>query len=289
MNLESLELFTTDEHQPFLWNGGQPAALFVHGFPGTPAEFRPLAEVMHRAGWTTQGLLLPGFGPQIASLPGRNYREWIEAAVNALVELQAKHKPVVLAGFSMGAAVALNAAAQQPPDGLVLMAPFWRIGTWTQYLLWQAFKRILGHVQPFKKADFNDPKLQAGFANFGGLDIADPSIQDAVRELRVPARLLDQVFATGRAARKAAAKIQVPTLVIQGTEDSLVRRAHTRRLLQNMSGPLAYEELKTDHDVVDPDTATWPQLTERVLAFAGRIVESIGEAPPADTQHISLS
>ena len=60
--------FQGDEHQPFHWNGGQPAALLVHGFPGTPAEMRPLGTALHQAGWTVYGPLLPGFGPDIVTL-----------------------------------------------------------------------------------------------------------------------------------------------------------------------------------------------------------------------------
>jgi alpha-beta hydrolase superfamily lysophospholipase len=58
---QALLAFQGPEHLPFLWPGGQPAALLVHGFPGTPAEMRPLGEALHQAGWTAQGILLPGF------------------------------------------------------------------------------------------------------------------------------------------------------------------------------------------------------------------------------------
>ena len=123
MDLDQLSLFEGDEHRPFLWEAGKPAALLVHGFLGTPAEFRPLAGELLQAGWTVEGLLLPGFGAQIDSLFERRYAEWIEAASAALAELQRKHKPVLLVGFSMGGAVALNVAAERRPSGLVLLAP----------------------------------------------------------------------------------------------------------------------------------------------------------------------
>jgi carboxylesterase len=284
MKLESLQLFTGEEHQPFLWPGGRPAALLLHGFPGTPAEVRPLAEVLHQAGWTAQGLLLPGFGPDIPTLFERDYREWNDAAAAALADLQNRHRPVILAGFSMGAAVALNVAAERPPDGLVLVSPFWRLGTRTQYIIWQGLKHIFRHFQPFRKADFSDPQMQAGFANFGGeLDLSNPEVQEALRELRVPARLLDQVFATGRSAKEAAGQVSIPTLIFQGMHDDLVRPALTRQLLQTIPGPLAYEELAAGHHLLDPATDSWPQVTGRVLAFAGRIVESAAQGHVHDS------
>jgi hypothetical protein len=59
------------EHRSFLWKGSDCAALLLHGFPGTPAEMRPLGTVLKNAGWTVQGLMLPGLGADIESLDQR--------------------------------------------------------------------------------------------------------------------------------------------------------------------------------------------------------------------------
>ena len=70
--LRSLPLFTEDEHQPFRKSARgamRGAALLVHGFPGTPADMRPLAASLAAAGWDVDAPLLPGFGPEIITLP----------------------------------------------------------------------------------------------------------------------------------------------------------------------------------------------------------------------------
>ena len=72
-------MFQGEEHRPFLLNGDRGAALLVHGFPGTPAEMRPLATVLNNAGWTTKGILLPGFGAEIETLGGRDPADWVES------------------------------------------------------------------------------------------------------------------------------------------------------------------------------------------------------------------
>jgi hypothetical protein len=59
------------EHRSFLWQGSDCAALLIHGFPGTPAEMRPLGTVLKDAGWTVHGLMLPGLGADIESLDKR--------------------------------------------------------------------------------------------------------------------------------------------------------------------------------------------------------------------------
>ncbi|MDV7390199.1 hypothetical protein RZS08_02545, partial [Arthrospira platensis SPKY1] len=55
------EIFAGPEHVTYTLRGGQPAALLLHGFPGTAAETRSLGQALNDAGWTVQGLLLPGF------------------------------------------------------------------------------------------------------------------------------------------------------------------------------------------------------------------------------------
>src|SRR5687768_903431 len=105
-------MFQGEEHRPFLLNGDRGAALLVHGFPGTPAEMRPLATVLNNAGWTTKGILLPGFGAEIETLGGRDPADWVESVRLAASDLQRNHHPVLLIGNSMGAALCLRVVAQ---------------------------------------------------------------------------------------------------------------------------------------------------------------------------------
>ena len=66
--LPHLPLFTHPDHEPFFFEGGTPAAVLIHGFPGTPLEMRPLGRELQEAGWTVHGIRLPGFGPELDQL-----------------------------------------------------------------------------------------------------------------------------------------------------------------------------------------------------------------------------
>ena len=58
-----LGAFDDPVHEPFELpgtNGG--AVVLVHGFPSSPKEMRCLASLLNGRGWTTDALLLPGFG-----------------------------------------------------------------------------------------------------------------------------------------------------------------------------------------------------------------------------------
>ena len=65
LQMPALPWFTDPRHAPFTLEGGQPAAVLVHGFPGTALEMRQVGESLNRAGWTVRGLCLPGFGPEL--------------------------------------------------------------------------------------------------------------------------------------------------------------------------------------------------------------------------------
>jgi carboxylesterase len=268
--------FAGDEHKAFRLNGGKPAALLVHGFPGTPAEMRPIAEALHHAGWSAEGLLLPGFGADIATLPQRKHRDWTAALQTALANLQREHSPVTLVGNSLGGALALEAAAvcehsgAQPPDALVLFTPFWRV----DHVLWQMLpllKRIFPVFHPFRwiKPDFANPETRRGIANFmPDADVEDPQVQQAVRELTIPVAMFDELRSVGAAAYRFAPHVKVPALVLQGSQDTLTRPTNTRKLMARYAGAVEYREVPAAHDLVKSDSSAWSQVEAIVLQFA---------------------
>jgi len=71
-----VKYFEKPEHQAFSLPGGSPAALRVHGFPGSPAETRHLGLALQNAGLTVESILLPGFGEQIDTLFERSSTDW---------------------------------------------------------------------------------------------------------------------------------------------------------------------------------------------------------------------
>lgn len=270
-------LFDTAEHRPFLWESGRPAAVLIHGFPGTPAEVRKLADVMHDSGWTVQGMLLPGFGAQFDTLGERRYSEWVASIRLAVRSLRAEHHPVLAIGFSMGAAAAAVAASENDgPDGLVLLAPF-AGGIGFLSVTFPLMRRIVPVIQPFRlfRLDFSNPDVRQGLSNFiPDLDLDDPDVQQAVREVTLPTSSLDELRLLGLAARRAAPAIRVPTLVIQGTQDRVVWPQRTRQFLDQFTSPVRYREVIGAHDLLDATRPAWPAVTRAVLDFAQALARS---------------
>ena len=102
--------------------------LYLHGNGenlGTLAAGGFLAELRSMA--PTHALDYPGYG-RSTGRPSES--ENVEAVVLALGAIQAQRKrPLVLVGWSLGAAVAVGAAARSPGDlrGLVLMSPWYSL------------------------------------------------------------------------------------------------------------------------------------------------------------------
>jgi len=275
------EPFQGDEHRPFYLNAGtqSPAALLIHGFPGTPAEMRPLAEALHAEGWSVEGLLLRGFGADIATLPGRTNSDWVEDVHTAFHHLKLTHRPVAIVGYSMGAAVAMQVARYTPPDALVLISPFRRLTFGSPFrdriaaILWPFLKLIFREPKPFQNADFSDPQVRHGMHNFmPDADLDDPQVQQAIRQFVIPPQLFDQLRTVGNEGFRAAPHLDVPTLVVQGLSDDVALPAYTRRTVSRLNGDTTFCEIDANHQILNPQEPSWPTVKSVIVGYLNGIL-----------------
>lgn len=244
--------------------------LLVHGFPGTPAELRPLADSLYAAGWTVEAVLLPGFGSDFPTLHQRRYTDWINAVETRLAHLRQTQQPLLLVGFSMGAAISLNVAHRTRVHGLVLINPFTRLGG-ALFGLLPVIKRIIPQFQPFKllKVDFSSPEVRENIHQFmPGADLDDPAVQAAILSLKLPTNALDQLRLVGRAATRLAPTLHPPTLVIQAREDKTVNPAYTRELVARLPAGTRLVEVPGDHNFIRYQPESLAEATRHILAFA---------------------
>jgi carboxylesterase len=293
--------FTDSQHLPYFWagngvsSGGKPAALFVHGFPGTPAEMRPLSQALHDQGWSVQGVLLPGFGPQINSLETKRLEDWLQTIQNAVQSLRSQFSPVILVGYSMGAALVIHLVASQSEagkinggnlanqfsnncrgsdgspfvDGLVLLAPFiWEDAWWQHMVLPVLSLFIPAYVQPLKRRDLSNPQTRKVIQDLlPEVDLEIPEIRDALHQVTIPLSIFGEVMRAGQKAYHSLPQIQIPTLIVQGSQDPVVRPDRTRRLLERFPLTLDYEEVPAGHKLIDPQNPAWDQVEKIVLTY----------------------
>lgn len=100
------------------------AVLLLHDLNDSPADFGDLPKRLHAAGLTVRAPLLPGHG----LLPDAPEAVWaddyLKAARAAYRELAPDHDRIACVGFGFGGTLALLAAADGPPDTIVLVNPY---------------------------------------------------------------------------------------------------------------------------------------------------------------------
>lgn len=270
-----ITFYSQPEHRPFVIGNGRLGALLIHGFPGTPAEMRPLAERLAAGGFTAHGPLLPGFGADISRLGETGRRAWLDAVHQEWASISRSFAQTALIGFSMGAALAIHAAAVRPPDALVLLAPFWQLSGWEAKLL-PLMKHIFRQIRPFAQADFSNPAVRRQLQEIAPeLNLDDLKTQAALRrEIVLPTAVVDEVRRLGMDGYRRATAVQTPTLVLQGRHDDTVTPAQTRRLLTQLGGPVLYREFPGDHAFVKMQPPNGFDFTADVTTFLSRTIDN---------------
>lgn len=268
-----LQPYADPVHQPFDIGDGPASALLIHGFPGTPAEMRSIGQMLGENGWRARGILLPGFGEDIVNLERRGREDWLGEAESAWLDLRETSHPKILIGYSMGAAVALNLISANPPDLLILIAPFWRLPGFLPRLASVA-KLFIPNFYPFRNADFSDPNLREQFnLIIPGVDLDDPEVQDTIRtEFRLSVRVIDEILNLGKKAYRHANQVNIPTLVIQGNKDSLVLPSETIKLIQRIgTKSVDYHELDGGHDLMQDGSVNQTKVNDLILQKASSL------------------
>ena len=188
--------------EAFFWPGGADGVLLIHGYTATTAEVRPLAQDLHRRGYTVSGPLLPGHYTTPEDANRRTWRDWVAAVEAAYRELAARCERVIVGGESTGALLALFLASEHPEIAAVLAyAPALRLTLRTRDAI------QLRLVAPFV------PYLPKG-----SLDAADLWQGYPVNPLRGAVQLLN----FQRVVRPRLPQISQPILIMQGKLDTTV-------------------------------------------------------------------
>ena len=274
LELPHLPLFTHPDHEPFIFEGGRPAAVLVHGFPGTALEMRPLGEELHAAGWTVKGLRLPGFGPELADLIEFDNRDWVDAVLDACQALKSQgHAPLLLVGYSFGGSLAIQTAAESHVDGLALIAPFtWREPAWGQSL-GDFFRTLLPlSVHPFRYFPFDQAALAQQYQPYlPEIDFEDPKQRAELAHFQFPLAVLDQLRVVGKKGLKAAQRVHVPTLILHSTNDPIVQSGSIDFLQAQFSGPVSRASVTGPHSLTMSGHPAFKAVAAKTLAFAAQI------------------
>ena len=195
----------------FTWEGNETGFLLIHGFTATTAEVRPMAKLLHEAGYTVSGPLLPGHGTYPADLNQASWEMWVEKAKQHYEKLIRECQQVYVLGESMGALVALQVAAQHPEiPGVILSAPAIKVKhIWLSRLIW-----------PFIKYIDKDGKDD-------GLPWKGYTVE--------PVHAVLELYKLQKQTRKILDKVQQPLLIFTGEYDTSIHPKSAEIILEGVS------------------------------------------------------
>jgi len=108
-------------------NSELPAILFLHGFGGSPNDFRPLINVIPED-YTVYAPRLPGHGAEDShDLNNITFDDWRIAARFHSDYLLGVHDHIIICGFSIGGILALDVAKYARAEAVILINPY--VGT----------------------------------------------------------------------------------------------------------------------------------------------------------------
>ncbi|WP_298975655.1 carboxylesterase [uncultured Thermosynechococcus sp.] len=248
---------------PFFYDHaeGDRACLLLHGLGGGTYELQPLAQVLHKAGWTVEGILYPGHDRRRAPMPASTWQQWYEAVVTAFQALRDRYPKVVVIGFSTGGTLALHLACHFAVDALVLLAPFLRIyRPWFCPVAPEKLVQSLGRWIPWL------PRRH--------LPIRDRALRQAAEaacffksfNLQAVRSALDLIAQV----EQELPRITIPTLILQSRGDTVVAPQGAQIIYDQLGGSQKELHWLKDSDHLLPLDVEREQVFAKVVAFLGR-------------------
>jgi carboxylesterase len=240
--------------EPFSAEGGPHGFLAIHGFTGTPASMRPLAERFAEAGWAVECPLLPGHGTAIEDMVPTRWEDWSAAAEQAYRRLAERvDGRVVIGGLSMGGTLTVWLAAQHPEvAGIVCVNPL-----------------VAGAGQ---LRDIVQAGVDIGQETMAGIssDIATPGVVE-LAYTETPLRALLSLFDAIEQLQPALGSLAMPVLLLTSPQDHVVPPFNSDHLVENVAGPVERVTLERSFHVATLDFDK-ELIEERALDFASKAV-----------------
>lgn len=260
--------------EPFHWEGegarGGTAIMLIHGFTGSPSEFRRIGYFLNDFGYTVNGLCLPGHGTTPEDMLGTRWQHWYEHVIEIYEELKRKpYRKVIVLGHSMGGLLALKLAAERPVDGVVsLAAPFY---------LWSKKPLFAYPLQYVKKYVSKKPTLSSN------------RFEEVIAYGKTPIACVASLHKLTHKVKRLLPCVEVPLLIGQGEKDRVVAPRSAifayekagSRLKELVSYPQSSHSLlqDVDRDAVYEDVLRFVRYVERneTARPTGRALEEMEE------------
>ncbi len=252
------------------FEGNRIGVLLIHGLGGTPVEMKMTAKGLNKSGYTVVCCQLAGHCGTEEDLLATTWQDWFASVEKALVELKSRCDLVFAGGLSMGAMMALHAAASHPDkvDGCLCFAPtIWYDGfslPWTRHLLRPLYYTPIGkHLRFVEREPYGlkDERVRAAVvkAMFSG-DSSEAGI------LGTPASSISQFWTMIDIIKKELKTIKKPVFIAHAREDDMASLKNVFYLQKNLGGIVETLVLDDSYHLVTIDRQR-DIVVERAVSF----------------------
>lgn len=223
---------------------------------------RPLGDALAEAGFPVRAVRLAGHDTSIEDLARTRWTDWFASVESGLARLRAEVARTVVAGLSLGAVLALHAAATHPSevDGLVLCGTSLMVAD--RRVRWLPVLARLPWLPPRYTLI---PKV-------GGRDIADPVMRAASPSYdALPLSAVAQFVRLQAVVRLELASVTQPVLALHGRLDHTAPLANVDLLRRGLgSRSIESHVLERSAHVITVD-AEREQVARLAVDFVERI------------------
>lgn len=260
------------------FEGGRIGILLIHGLGGTPVEMKMTARGFAKAGYTVSCCQLAGHCGSEADLVATRWQDWYKSVEDALIELRKSCDIVFTGGLSMGAMLAILAAARHPDkvEGVLSFAPtLWYDGfslPWTRVLLRPLYWTPMGQRFRFVEKEpygLKDERVRAAIVK---AMLAGDSAEAGL--LGTPSQCLNQFWRMIDVIRKELKSVKTPVFIAHAREDDIASLKNTIYLQKNLGGIVETLVLDDSYHLVTIDRQR-DIVIERALSFVRWVSEKI--------------
>jgi len=198
----------------------------IHGFTGTPMEFRRIGYKMQDQGFTVNAVRLPGHGTSPEEMMHTGWTDWYGHVLENYDKLAGVCKNVVVMGYSLGGLLALKLSAERQTSGIVSIAT--PIFLATRRIV---FAAVMQHFLDYVEKKPKDTPIV--------LDESCAYTKTPIRSVISLRKLLKHV-------KVILPRIEAPIWIGQGKKDAIVLQESAEFLHQNVRSPM--KELHFYHE-----------------------------------------
>jgi len=205
------------------------AALLIHGFIGSPTDYAKLPQILHDRGYAVYAPLLPGHGTDPRDFSKTTDGELEQFVLNQYQTLKREYDEVALIGFSMGGALSVLTAAQEPVDKLILLAPYFKIShQWYYILPAEFYQETFMNIVPYTYRPLMFKQINNKDAIPYITDYDFVSLKGAHTAIKL-----------GEKAIKAVKNMNQPTLIIHALGDKATDYKTSKKIADRLSGRMS--------------------------------------------------